>query len=192
MGIMNFFGALGNGIFGFIFKIMFMMLAIVFLLAMVVALVIYWPFTIALCIGLLLSPIIYRRLNRHLALRLPKFFYHDFQDLMVTLNHGEDQIARKQLDLNNKTIGARKHLEEMLIAVNSLEEQYKEIKAKRTLGTLFKKPMVELNPRAAKALEMELGKPKWAQYVDKMNKNGSNGDWEKYKSVPDPELEMEG
>jgi len=187
IGIMNFFGNLGNSFFGLIIKLIIILLVIVFVLALIVVLAVNWPFTAALIIGLLFSPIIYRRLNRQFALRLPKFFYHDIQDLMVTFRHGQERIDVKQLELNNKMIKAREHLQEILNATNSIEEQLKQVKTKRSLKTLLKKPASQINPRAAQALENEFGKPLWSQFLDKNNKNG-NGNWEKFKSVPDVEL----
>lgn len=187
MGLMNFFGNLGNSFFGFIIKMLIILIAIVFALALVVILAVNWPFTFGIIIGLLFSPIVYKRLNRQFALRLPEFFYHNIQDLMVTFRHGQDRINVKQLELNDKMIKAREHLQEMMNATNSIEEQLRQVKTKRSLKTLGKRTPSQINPRAAQALENELGKPLWSQFLDKNNKNG-NGNWEKFKSVPDVEL----
>ena len=186
MGLMRFIGDMANGVLGFIFKLILVLLIIVFVLAVVAALIIYWPFTIMMLIGILLSPVVYKFLNRRFGLRLPKYFYYNVNDFFVTLNHGEEHIERKQMEVNEKIIQARQELQDMLNALDSLDEQLKQIETKKSLRTLFKPDVGDISPRAAKALEMELGKPLWSQHIDKVNQE-SNGDWTKYMSVPDME-----
>lgn len=189
MGILSFVGRLGDGIFGFVIKIMLFFIVLAVVLGLLAALAVYWPFTICMLIGILFSSVVYKRLNKMFGLRLPRYFYFNINDFMVTFYHGQDIIDRKQLELNNKIIQAREQLQSILNAVKSLDEQLKQIKTAKSLKTLFKRDTIkDINPRLAAHLKAELGRPDWSIFLDKKNKN-DNGDWEKFKSVPDVELE---
>ena len=71
---------------------------------------------------------------------------------------------------------AMRELSEMQEALRSAEEQLKSITTKRRLGTLFTRQPYNVDGRAAKALEMALGKPKWTEYIDKANRDDGE-DW---------------
>ena len=178
MSLFSILGEIGSGFIGFFLKLMIVLLSLVFFMGLVVALVTNWPFTICLIIGLLLSEQFYRRLSRKFNVRLPKYFYINIEDFLATFNEGDEDVSAIKADLISKRRIARKEVLDMKDALQSVDEQLGDIKTKRSLKTLFKRPISDISPRAAKALEMELGKPRWVQHIEKAGKS-SNGEWDK-------------
>jgi len=170
-------GSLGTGIFGFIFKIMFLMFVLAAALIIPIMLIIYWPFTIPLALGIFLSERFYRHANKTYGLRLPKYFYINVEDFLQTFHEGDAEVTAVQEELEHKKRKALKEVLEMEDASRSIDEQLSHIKTKRKLTSLFTREPTEMSARTAKALEMELGKPRWVQYIDKASKS-SNGEWE--------------
>ena len=178
MRLIRLFSSIGGGLIGFIFKLLLFMMLFVFIIAFVVLLVVYWPFTIALLIGLLLSEQMYKRVSKWLNIRLPKYFYINFVDFLSTFTHGDGEIEILRNELQQKRSKARKQLVDMENASHSIDAQLAQVKIKRSLKTLFARNAETVSPRAAKALAMELGKPRWTQYIEKANRS-PNGEWDK-------------
>jgi len=169
----------GDACIGFIFKLFLVMFLLMVLLGGIVVSVVYWPFTLGLFIGLLFTEWFYKRLNKLLRLRLPRYFYISIFDLVGVFHEGEGELVALRNELDTKRNKASRQVLEIRQALNSIDEQLSQVKTNKVLGKLFKKDTVDVSPRAAKALEMELGKPRWSAYIDKLGKNG-NGSWGKY------------
>ena len=178
-GIVNFFGSVGNGLMALFLKIILVMIFLLALIAIPVFMIMYWPFTIPFIIGLLFSEKMYRTMNRQLKLRLPKYFYINFQDFLQTLREGDEQLSLTKQDLENKKAKALKEAVDMEEALESIEQHLSHIKVKRDLKTLFKPSVKDISPRAAKALEMELDKPRWTEAIDKASRQ-TNGEWKEF------------
>ena len=169
-----------NGLFKMFFKFFFWLIAFVILLATLVVLATNWPFAIMLMVGILLSDLFYKWFSKRFNLDLPDYFSINIVDFMSTFHEGDEEIEAVRREMDYKMQQAREKVEMMHNALLSIEDQFKDIKTKRSLKNLFSKSPEEISPRMAKALEMELGKPKWSQYIDKVNEN-ENGDWNEYK-----------
>jgi len=180
MGIFAFADRCLTGIFGFIIKVFLMLLIIAFAVAGIVVFCAYWPFTVSLVIGLLLSLPFYRWIDERTGIGLPDYFFMTLHDLFSSLYEGDRDVEILQEELESKLKQARYETEQMHSAVLSLQEEYEKVKKKKSLKNLFSKDPYDISPRMAKALEMELGRPKWAEYVEKASQN-ENGDWEKYR-----------
>lgn len=180
MGVLSFIGKIFDGAFGMFFKFLFLMIAFMLILALVIVLTVNWPFTIMLLIGILLSSIFYTHLDKRFNLQLPDYFKVSIEDFLATFNEGEEEVQNIRTQMNDALKQARAEAEDMHNALVSIEEQYKELKTKKSLKNLFTKSPEEISPRMAKAIEMELGKPKWAQHIDKVSES-ENGSWNGYK-----------
>jgi len=170
LGLGRLLSLAGSGFLGIIFKIFIVLILITFILAGVVFFFIYAAFTFPMLIGIWLSETFYKRLNRRYDLRLPKYFYISFLDFLETFKTGEEDIDILREELSIKQLKAKKEVAEMREALQSIDEQLSQIKTKRNLKTLFKPSVADISPRTAKALEIELGKPRWSTYLDKTNK----------------------
>ena len=180
MGVCSFIGRTADGIFSMIVKFFIIILAIVLVVALLVTLAADWIFTVMLMIGILFSNSFYKWIDKKLKLELPEYFQISIEDFLSTFREGDEEVRMMGNMMDEALRKARAEAEDMHNALISMEDQYKNIKTKRSLKTLFAKEPEDISPRMAKALEMELGKPKWTQYIDKISED-ENGSWNKYK-----------
>jgi len=178
MSALRFIEDLGNTFLGFFFKLFIYLIAIVMILGISVALVINWPFTIALIVGLVLSEEFYKRFSKHFHIKLPEHFKMNISDLFLTFHEGDEYFEVQIQDQQQKLSDARRQLTEMKEAVLSSKNQLEELKTKRSLGKLFKKPKIEIDSRMATAIELQVDKPRWASKLDEMHRQDT--DWEAF------------
>lgn len=180
MTILGFIEGLGNTFLGFTFKLLLYMIAIVAIMGISLALVINWPFTVAMIVGLVISEEFYRRFSKRFHTRLPDYFRFNINDLFLAFNEGDEEFNAQMEDMRQKESNARRQLTGMKEAVVSTKKQLEDIKTKGSLGKLFKKPKIEVDSRMATALELELEKPRWASKLDDMRRQDT--DWESLMS----------
>jgi hypothetical protein len=168
-----------TGLFELFFKIILYMLILTFVIVAVVMLFIYWPFLVSLVIGALFSLPFYKYVNGKMKLKLPEYFFMTIEDMFLTIHDGDEEMEDMRKELSEKMIEARKESQDMHNARVSLQEECDKVKKRRRLKNLFVEEY-ELSPRMIKALEMELGQPKWAEYVRKAS-HETTGDWLKYR-----------
>ncbi len=176
MGVLRTFNAIGDGLFGLVIKFIIIMLALVAIIGIGTALIVYWPFTVCFIIGMLISETMYHWLDKRLSIGLPEYFFININDFMATFSEGDELIEQTENELKAKHDTALQRLEEMREAVQSADTQLGKITSQRKLGTLFKRQTADVSPRLAKALEMELDKPTWASVIDKGVENDSGWD----------------
>ena len=170
---------LGSGLFGLMFKIMFMLLLFTFVLGIVFVLVLYWPFTVCMVVGLVLSEQMYKRLSKRLNIRLPAYFKITLLDFVHAFSEGDDELDAARSELKFKREKASAQLSSMRSALVSIDEQLDQVRTRRSLKTLFKRNPVDVSSRAVAALEAELSKPYWTSWVETAS-SSANGDWDKY------------
>jgi len=175
--VINAFNNMGEGILAFIFKLIFILAAIAFAMVLVVFLIQAWPFTVSFVIGILFCEIFYEKVSETTNIKLPDYFYINVEDFLQTFSQGDEEVERVRSDLEEKREAAEKDVAVMREALKSAEYQLEQVKAKRSLKNLFKRQPADISDRAAKALEMELGKPKWTQYIDEASQETSA--WER-------------
>lgn len=178
MGIVNAFNRMGEGFLSFFIKLFLILAVIAFAMVLVVFLIQAWPFTIALVVGLLLCELFYDWVEETVNIKLPDYFSINVEDFLQTFSQGDEEVEQVRMELDEKREAAEKDVAVMREAVQSAQHQLDQLKAKRSLKNMFKRQPAEISERAAKALEMELGKPKWAQYIDKASQE-ANGEWER-------------
>jgi len=176
MGVIHAMGNIGENVFSLIFKLILFMIVLAFGMIAVIMLVAAWPFTISLLVGLLLCETFYKKLSEATKVKLPDYFYVNIDDFLTTFNEGDEEAAQIRNELDLKREKAEADVIVMREALRSAEEQVEQIKARRSLKTLFKTQPSEISERAAKALEMELNKPRWSQYLEKSRQDES--EWE--------------
>lgn len=169
MGVINAVIRMSESMFSLIIKMIVVLLVIAFAMVTVIMLISAWPFTISLLVGLVLCETFYRKVSESINCKLPEYFYIGIEDFLCTFSEGDERVEEVRADLEVKRQKAEQEVAVMHEALRSADEQLAQIKAKRSLKTLFGKSPSEISERAAKALEMELGKPRWAQYINKAN-----------------------
>ena len=180
MSVCSFVGQTVDGFFGMFIKFFFTIMAIALVIALFVTLATNWPFTVMLLVGMLLSNPFYKWMDKKYNMGLPEYFQISIVDFLATFHEGDEEVRAIGDEMDSALNKARADAEEMHNALISIEDQYKDIKTRRSLKTIFTKSPEDISPRMAKAIEMELGKPKWARFVDKVSEN-ENGSWNKYK-----------
>jgi hypothetical protein len=170
-----------SGIFGLFFKLMIFLVLFAFAIVGVVMVFAYWPFTISMIIGWVLSLPFYRRINKKMNLGLPDYFFTTLTDVFSIVYEGDEEIKVMREDMDDKLKQARKETQDMHNAVLSLQEEYDKIRKKRNLKSIFSEDPYDVSPRMIMALEMELGQPKWVECIKKASQE-ENGDWEKYRA----------
>ena len=175
--VINAFNRMGDSLLSFFLKIILVMVAIAFGIAFIAILAVNWPFTISLVICIILSEPFYKKVKESTNLKLPWYFSLNIEDFLVTFTQGDEEIDQLRHELDEKKEMAEREVAVMREALRSAENQLEQIKAKRSVGNLFKRQPEEISERVAKALEMELGKPMWTQYINKANQE-ANSEWE--------------
>jgi len=167
MSLIHGFERLGEGLFSMFFKLMVLMIAFAFGMALVVILAVYWPFTAGLFIGLLGCELFYKQLENIINVKFPEYFHINVSDFFATFTEHDEDVKAVELELQDKNDKAERMVMEMKDASQSASEQLEKVRVRGNLKTLFRSHPADISPRYAKSLEMQLGKPKWATHIEK-------------------------
>jgi len=180
MGLISFMERLGGSMIGLLLKLFVGLIAIIFLIALVQGMIIYWPLMLGMIIGMAVSKIFYMAIEHVIEAELPDMFHLGFDELADAAFLGKERKEQIQEELDQKYAKAVAQVQKMrsnLTAIRNIRQQELD-KMKLAIGK--DKEQSHVSGRIKDGIRAMITKQGYGKQLKHLERRNFEVDWDEY------------